>query len=102
MGNADQDLLAFVLRHGQVAYDALWEYAERHGGDQAALNAAGDLKWLLKVNRPDWSHDVHTDDCLSEWSERSRDIMSPQTVEANHRLHMGHVERVESALRAQR
>lgn len=102
MGNADRDLLAFVLRHGELVAHALWEYAERHDGDQAALSAARDVEWLYKVNRRDWSHEVHAADCMDDEAEAHRAGMTEPTVEANHRLHMGHVERIESALRAQR
>ena len=31
---------------------------------------------------------VHTEDCMSEWAEGRRAIMTPETVEANHRLHL--------------
>lgn len=31
----------------------------------------------------------HTADCMDDWAERHRDIMTPATVAANHRLHMG-------------
>lgn len=101
MGNADKDLLVFVLRYGDVAELALREYAEKYG-DARAKSAAGDVAWLLRVNRRDWTHEEHTDDCMDEWGEQRRDIMTPQTVEANHRLHMGHVERIAAAFRAQR
>lgn len=36
-------------------------------------------------------HTEHTDDCMSPWGEESRGIMTPETVVANHRLHMGDV-----------
>jgi hypothetical protein len=36
-------------------------------------------------------HTVHSDDCMSEWGENARGIMTPETVAANHRLHMGDV-----------
>lgn len=42
-----------------------------------------------------WSHDVHTDDCMSDWSEARRDSMTRATVMMNHRLHMADVERAE-------
>lgn len=32
---------------------------------------------------------VHTADCMDGWAEARRDIMTPQTIAANHRLHMG-------------
>ena len=31
----------------------------------------------------------HTADCMDRWAELRRDIMTPATVAANHRLHMG-------------
>jgi hypothetical protein len=31
---------------------------------------------------------THTADCMSEWAEARRDLMTPQTIAANHRLHM--------------
>lgn len=37
-------------------------------------------------------HTEHTDDCMCPWSETRRDIMTPQTVAANHGLHMADVE----------
>jgi hypothetical protein len=37
-------------------------------------------------------HAVHTEDCMSSWAEHRRDIMTPDTVAANHRLHMADVE----------
>lgn len=101
MMSADRDLIAFVLRHGEVAARTLSECGERL--DSHELRAAGgELAWLVKVNRPDWSHDVHTDDCLSDWAEKWRDGMTASTVVENHRLHMRVVHRIESALRGVR
>lgn len=42
-----------------------------------------------QVKRYADGHTEHTDDCMSEWAEGRRDIMTPETVAANHRLHMG-------------
>lgn len=100
MGRADKDLLAFVLRHGELAAAALREYAVRNHVAVAAA-AAKDIEWLHRVNRRDWSHDVHTEDCMSDDAATFK-FMTEATVEANHRLHMRHVARVEAALRAQR
>lgn len=33
-------------------------------------------------------HRKHTDDCMSEWAERSRGAMTPETIACNHRLHL--------------
>lgn len=33
-------------------------------------------------------HTEHTDDCMSEWAESKRHYMSPETIAANHRLHV--------------
>lgn len=33
-------------------------------------------------------HTEHTDDCMSEWAEAGRSIMTEQTIAANHVLHM--------------
>lgn len=101
MGRVDNDLLRFLLRHGELIEVALKEFAVRHN-DTAASAAARDVAWLYKVNRPDWSHVDHTADCMSDWAEAGRDRMTPGTVEANHRLHMGHVERIDAANRAER
>lgn len=37
-------------------------------------------------------HAEHTEDCMSPWAEARRVIMTPETVAANHRLHMWDVE----------
>lgn len=37
-------------------------------------------------------HTVHGDDCMSDWSENLRRGMTPETIAANHRLHMHDVE----------
>lgn len=37
------------------------------------------------------NHTVHSPDCMSEWGENARGVMTPETVAANHRLHMGDV-----------
>lgn len=37
-------------------------------------------------------HTEHTDDCMSPWSEARRKIMTPETIAANHQLHMSDVE----------
>lgn len=37
-------------------------------------------------------HQKHTSDCMSEWGERGRHFMTPQTVAVNHRLHMADVQ----------
>jgi hypothetical protein len=39
----------------------------------------------------DYSHTVHTDDCMSDWGERGRDLMTPLTIACNHRLHLADV-----------
>lgn len=36
-------------------------------------------------------HRRHTADCMSEWAENARGIMTPETIVENHRLHMGDV-----------
>lgn len=93
--SAEADLLAFVLRHGDVTLRAL-----RASAGTAA--AARDLEWLMKVNGPDWTHRLHSDDCMSDPAEQRRELMTAGTVEANHRLHMAHVQRIEAALRGGR
>jgi hypothetical protein len=37
---------------------------------------------------PGPGHRVHTDDCMSDWAERGRAMMTAATIAANHRLHM--------------
>lgn len=49
----------------------------------------------IAVSPVTWSHEEHTDDCMSDWSEARRGGMTSDTVAANHRLHMGDVERAE-------
>lgn len=34
------------------------------------------------------AHTVHTADCMSEWGENARRVMTPQTIACNHRLHL--------------
>lgn len=33
-------------------------------------------------------HTEHTDDCMSEWGENARHVMTPETIACNHRLHL--------------
>ena len=34
------------------------------------------------------TNDAHTTDCMSEWAESRRHLMTQDTIAANHRLHM--------------
>lgn len=36
-------------------------------------------------------HTEHGDDCMSEWAELRRYAFTPETIAANHRLHMADV-----------
>lgn len=95
--SADGDLLAFVLRRGAFVARVL-----RQDGSPESEAAARDLEWLLRVNRRDWSHEVHSFNCMSDSAEAHRGTMTRAAVEANHQLHLGHVNRIESALRGVR
>lgn len=37
------------------------------------------------------NHTNHSADCMSEWGENARGVMTEETIAANHRLHMGDV-----------
>lgn len=97
--SADSDLLAFVLRHGENVIRYLGDY-----GSSEADAAAKDLAWLVKVNRRNWSHEEHTEDCMGDDAVAAHRAirMTPETVATNHRLHMARVERIAAAFRGER
>jgi hypothetical protein len=101
--SANDDLLRFVLQHGEFVASVLRGVDEGADAEQAR-NAARDLEWLVKVNRRDWSHEEHTATCMSDRAEEiHRAIRMAEAVMAtNHRRHMEHVRRIEAAFRAER
>lgn len=56
------------------------------------MNDADRIRAKLResTNGPKYApgHTEHTDDCMSPWGENARGVMTPETIAANHVLHM--------------